>query len=122
MKQGIGAKTENPHISIQVHVCVCNSNNTICTAAIHAAPPSGMGSIKATLVCPGYFQMALGLLLSFFSILLLFFPHMKALSADICSALRSLLIRNIKVSKSISQGSSAINGIHRFLICGKKLI
>ena len=82
-------------------------------AAFHAAPPSGMESIKATLVCPGYFQMALGLLLSFFFLLLLlfFFFNMKAPSAVLCSALSSLFFLNLKVSKSISPGHSNINGL-----------
>lgn len=115
------------------HSLVFNSYNTISMLCFYVAPPSGISSIKAILVCPGYFQMALGVLLSFPSASLapspftfscfLSSPHMKVPSADLCLAGFILSSsENIKVSKSISWGSSSINGIHSFLICAAKLI
>lgn len=115
------------------HLLVFNSYNTISMLCFYVAPPSGISSIKAILVCPGYFQMALGVLLSSPSASLapslftfscfLSSPHMKVPSADLCLAGFILSSsENIKVSKSISWGSSSINGIHSFLICAAKLI
>lgn len=78
----------------------------------YVAPPSGISSIKAILVCSGYFQMALGVLLSFpFASLALSFPpcllslylalfirpYIKVPSADLCLAeFFSLVIRKKK--------------------------
>lgn len=115
------------------HLLVFNSYNTISMLCFYVAPPSGISSIKAILMCPGYFQMALGVLLSSPSASLalspftfscfLSSPHMKVPSADLCLAGFILSSsENIKVSKSISWGSSSINGIHSFLICAAKLI
>lgn len=84
----------NTYISIPGPlVLVFNSYYTVSMLCFSVAPPSGISSIKAILVCPGHFHMALELLLSspfcLLSLSSLSFPsptQMKVPSADLGSA------------------------------------
>lgn len=62
-----GLKCGSPRPVVLVfrgHLLVFNSYSTISMLCFYVAPPSGISGIKAILVCPGYFHMALGALLS----------------------------------------------------------
>lgn len=92
------------------HLLVFNSYNTISMLCFYVTPPSGISSIKAILVCPGYFQMALGVLLSSpsaslalspftFSCFSFFPPHESAVGRSLLSRVHSLFIRKYKSFK-----------------------
>lgn len=88
------------------HLLVFNSYSTISMLCFYVAPPSGISGIKAILVCPGYFHMALGALLS---------PPCASLAPALFT-LSSFLLPPPPSTHESAVGRSLLNRLHSLFI------